>query len=179
MKVTKIETPRQFFDHVVDPDVSDFLAAQIDLRLGYHASISLWSLRDWVVWTHKGQHWSNNGKSKPVFNSNTDLQRALSEIDSRFDIISDLANAAKHLKLTKGWTKLRGNANVAIITTNVISNTGQLGSQLLNTGRFNQVGDVMTEQWMAVDIDQGLFDVVDCVVSTHSIWRSLINENSW
>jgi hypothetical protein len=55
MVAKKIETPREFFDYVVDLDVRDFSVEVDDLRAAYHACNSLLSLRDWVfrVRTHK------------------------------------------------------------------------------------------------------------------------------
>ena len=41
----KIATPREFYSNVVALDVRDFMNTQDDLRLAYHACVSLLSLR--------------------------------------------------------------------------------------------------------------------------------------
>ena len=43
-----VNTPREFFEQIVLPDCADFLAHPDDLRLGFHACISLNQLTDWV-----------------------------------------------------------------------------------------------------------------------------------
>jgi hypothetical protein len=42
----KIETPREFFEHIVELDVEDFIETPTDLRLAYHSCTSLLSFRD-------------------------------------------------------------------------------------------------------------------------------------
>jgi hypothetical protein len=44
--VDKIETPREFYTNVVEIDIIEFLDKPDDLRLAYHACVSLVSLRD-------------------------------------------------------------------------------------------------------------------------------------
>jgi len=65
----RIETPQQFFEYVVVPDVSEFLERELNHRAAYHACISLLSYRDWVVKNHVGEVWSLAGvRQTPLSN---------------------------------------------------------------------------------------------------------------
>ncbi len=48
MKVV-IQTPRDFFDLIVTPDVNDFVKSQGNIRFAFHACMSLDHMRDWVA----------------------------------------------------------------------------------------------------------------------------------
>ncbi|WP_147262622.1 hypothetical protein [Roseiarcus fermentans] len=178
-RIRKIETPKQFFDYIVDVDVSVLLAAQTDLRLAYHACVSIWSLRNWVAATHYNQHWSNAGSPKPKFSNDGDLQSELAKIDKRFDVVRDIANASKHMVLNRKPRILQGAQDIRLIETPVLLNTAQFDSQGFNEGQFNQSDDIVTENWLIVETENQDYDVVDCINFTHAVWRGLLDENSW
>ena len=81
-----IRTPSEFRNQIMEPDYEAFMQAPSDLRLAFHAATSLFHLCDWVACA----------QSIPRFH----LQRELEARCEYFGLISDVANAGKHLKLT-------------------------------------------------------------------------------
>jgi hypothetical protein len=73
--------------------VSEFRANPVDLRVAYHACISLLSLRDWSVVSHKNKAWQSGGVPQNPFITQGDLAGSLSALDARFDVVADVANA--------------------------------------------------------------------------------------
>jgi hypothetical protein len=172
MVASKIETPREFFDHVVDPDVSEFLANPLDLRAAYHACNSLLSLRDWVHTRHKTRPWSSGGAAKQPFAGKGQFQGALEALDQRFAIVTDIANASKHMILdqNRSRTNLAGNANTEVQQ----SHGGAIGSGPIGAAPIGG-----TSSRIVVKIDNQFPDVKDCVTAVHAVWRNLLAENSW
>jgi hypothetical protein len=171
MSASKIETPRGFFDHVVDINVSEFSAHPLDLRAAYNACTSLLSLRDWIVETHRNTPWSAGGAPKPPFASKGDLQQALEVMDSRFAIVTDIANASKHMVLdpNRRRTNLYGSANTEVQSIGGGIGGGPIGGAPIGGATASIV----------VKIDDKFHDVMDCVTAVHAILRGLMTENSW
>jgi hypothetical protein len=171
MVASKIETPHEFFDHVVDVDVSEFLTNSGDLRVAYHACNSLLNLRDWIVTTHKTEPWSNGGAAKQPFAGRRQLQGALEALDQRFAIVTDIANASKHMVLdqNRSRTNLSGNANTEVQQVGGAIGSGPIGAAPIGG----------TSSRIVVKIDDQFHDVKDCVTTVHAFWRNLLAENSW
>jgi hypothetical protein len=69
MHAAGIETPQEFFKHVVSRR-RDFLTKDsLDLRTAYHACTSLLSLRDWIFETYKHKQWRAGGSEKQPFDT--------------------------------------------------------------------------------------------------------------
>jgi hypothetical protein len=168
----KIETPREFFDHVVTPDVEALKGNAIDLRCVYHACTSLLSLRDWVQRSHRGVAWQYCTIKQPTFKGVRDFQSALEILDKRFAIITDIANASKHMVLdpNRSRTQLDGNANTEV----QMMHGGGLGSGPLGAAPLGGMA-----YRIAVKIGQTYHDVLDCVIGIYAIWQVLMSENSW
>ena len=81
-----IRTPSEFRTQIMERDYEAFMQAPTDLRLAFHAATSLFHLCDWVACA----------QSIPRFH----LQRELEARCEYFGLISDVADAGKHLKLT-------------------------------------------------------------------------------
>lgn len=172
MALRKIETAREFFDHVVRKDVDDLLANQTDLRTAYHACGSLLSLRDWVVESHKGQGWTSAGTPQSIISGKPGLlQPALEAIEPKVAIVTDIANASKHMILNPALrrTNLCGNAN-----TSVTSVRGEIGAALV--GAVPLGGSI---DRIEVKIDNSFYDVVNCVRAVRDMWKKLFAENGW
>jgi hypothetical protein len=172
MIASRIETPREFFDHVVEVDVSEFLTNPLDLRAAYHACNSLLNLRDWVLTMHKTRPWSSGGAAKQPFAGTGQLQQALEALDQRFAIVTDIANASKHMVLdpARSRTKLGGNANTEV---------QQVHGGALGSGPIGAAPIGGTSSRIVVKIDDQFHDVRDCVTAVHAIWCNLLTENSW
>ena len=171
MSPTKIETPREFFDHVVRKDVDEFRSNATDLRLAYHACTSLLSLRDWIAHEHKKKSWTHSGRLQSPFSTPNNLRAALKNIDDRFGIVTDIANASKHMVLDPNRprdTELWGNANTEVHF------TGYVGFAPLGAVPLGGSASVIM-----VKIGSHHHDVLDCVNAVHSIWEQLMIENGW
>ena len=171
MPITKIETPKEFLEHVVTPDVTDFRGCSTDLRAAYHACTSLLSLRDWVCEQYKRTSWAYKGNTKTPFINITALQNALNALDNSFAIVTDIANASKHMILDprRSQTNLWGAANTEVKTT-----PGAISSAPISAGPISG-----SASRIVVKIDQNSHDVRNCVDSVHDIWRELFVENAW
>jgi hypothetical protein len=181
LSISKIEIPREFFDHVVNPDVDDFIGGPTDLRRAYHACTSLLSLRDWIVKSYHNRDWSWQKQLQGKITSVRKMQEALNTIDKSFRITTDIANASKHMILdpAKRQTELYGAANVEIRTVTTAAGGSALGGVTLNSAMLNQAPIVVTSDRIRVQIGTVYFDVLTCVVKTRAIWDSLIRENGW
>jgi hypothetical protein len=156
---TGLQTPREFLDHIVGPDMADFSQpGQTELRLAFHACTSLLSLRDWVAEKHDCSHWTyGTTRFGPIDKSRlVTFQNDLATVEPNFKIIVDIANASKHMVLDTGrrLTALHGAENVVITT------DGSTQRVFVKNGtRFD--------------------DVLQCAESVHDAWRRLFAQNSW
>ncbi|ODA67111.1 hypothetical protein A7A08_01857 [Methyloligella halotolerans] len=169
MPPTRIETPQEFFDFVVIPDVRDFRMGP-DLRRAYHACTSLLSLRDWVYRKHRGRPWSDAGRSMNPFTSKAALQAALEQIDDQFSVITDVANASKHMVLEPG----RGRTNLYGAANTETRSRGALGTVAIGEAA---IGESITEVWVKIDDRYVHVDV--SIDRAFGVWQRLMEENSW
>jgi hypothetical protein len=93
--VEKIETPREFYANVVEIDVIEFRDKSDDLRLAYHACVSLLSLRDWIFEKYNGRPWTWMGNSQQPLASKGTFQANIERLHDDFRIITDVANASR------------------------------------------------------------------------------------
>jgi hypothetical protein len=173
MKAVGLETPKEFLNHVVDVDMAEFSAAgQAELRLAYHACISLFSLRDWVSRAQHGKAWTYNGTVHPVMEHDKPgvFYRELINIDPAFGVIADIANATKHMVLERGLTSLYGAANVHVVVVSASSD---------GTTSSPSSSAAPSSMRVAVQIGSDFIDVLDQAKIVHDIWQKLFNENSW
>eukprot|EP01037_Dinobryon_pediforme_P017816 gene17816-18043_t len=165
--VVKIETPHEFCQYVVDRDVAEFKANPIDLRIAYHACISLLSLRDWVLLKYKGKTWKSNGSSQGSLTSKAAFQKALSTLNPAFDRVVDNANASKHMILnSQALTQLWGNANTV-----VTSSGGVLGGSALGAASL-----ASSSTAIYVEIGNSYHDLLLDVISVHQQFDQLFVE---
>jgi hypothetical protein len=177
--VVKIETPREYFDHLVNLDVDDLIDRPTDIRLAYHACISLVSLRDWILKAYANIPWSWQTNHKYSLNQK-ELHEALNGIrpnrepDMNFAIVSKIANASKHMVLQAGVS-----ANVEVKAATTARGGALFGGSPLGTFAPGQPSTVSTSDRIQVKINTKYFDVLTCVVKVRAIWVALLQENSW
>jgi hypothetical protein len=181
VSITKIETPGEFFVHVVNPDVDEFINEPTDLRRAYHACTSLLSLRDWIVKSYFKQNWSWQNQSQSKITTTGEIQKALNAIDKSFEITTDIANASKHMVLApnRRQTELYGAANVAISTATTAVGGAALGAAMLNSAMLDEAPTIVITDRISVQIGSAHFDVLTCVVKARAIWDRLMGENRW
>ena len=169
MTIFKIDTPQDFFEHIVSTDVSDFLNRKPALRTAYHACNSLLSYRDWIFATYKGKRWRHLGIAHEPFSSRNQFQKALERADTSFAIVADIANAAKHLILETNRAGLKGNSDTQIEIVD-----GTVNGAPINTVAINE-----TLHTIYVNIGERRHDVVASVRNVHDTWVKLNAENRW
>jgi hypothetical protein len=172
--VKKIETVREYFDHVVIPDYRDLCADKTDLRKTFHCCTSLLSLRDWVEMTHRNKNWFHNKVPQKPFFGKTNIQDMLASLCSSINVVADVANASKHMILDRGYTPLYGSANVVIQATQVSSSGAGLGATPIGAAPLGA-----GIESVVVEIGGSYYDVFGCVTDSYNVWSSLINENRW
>ncbi len=175
MTAAKIETPREYFDHVVNLDVNDLIDHPTDIRLAYHACISLVSLRSWILKAYKNRPWSWQTNAKGLLNEN-ELREALNGMgpDRDLALVSDIANASKHMFLQPDQS-----ATVAINTATIAFGGALFGDSLIGDFAPGEPPLVVTSDRLQVKRDGTYFDVLTCVVNVRAIWVALLDENSW
>jgi hypothetical protein len=170
-----LQNPKEFLRNVVDPDMADFASPnQAELRLAHHACTSLFSLRDWVYVTHRGKTWTYRSRPFQPISSKKKFLADLCAIESDFEIISDIANASKHMILDsgRGLTDLYGAANVHI---QLHGGSGLLGFGALGGGA---IGSMPTAS-VFVQIGTTFHHVLQCAQRVHGVWNELFAENNW
>jgi hypothetical protein len=169
--LSRIANPSECFREIVDPDVDDCLSKPCDLRLAFHACISLFSLRDWIVKAHSGKAWAYNGAPQGHIHSNESLQVDLVRIQPSFLVVSNVANSAKHMVLEQNrqWTRMQGSANVVIQSTGGAVSGGPISSAPICGGT----------DLIVADLGGKLHDVVASITDVHSLWKALLSENKW
>jgi len=166
--------PRDFLQQVVDPDVAECFSAPA-IRTAFHACTSLLSLRDWVHTSYQSTSWHFRNVAQRPFSSKSDLQKALEALEPAVAIVTDIANASKHmvLKPTMARTSLYGAANTTVTQT---SSGGGIGGGPIGGA---PIGGSVTIIGVSVDIGGSQFDVLGSVRSCHALWLGLFNDNSW
>jgi hypothetical protein len=170
-----LQSPSEFLRHVVDADMADFGAPnQVELRLAHHACTSLLSLRDWVYETHKTKTWTFQTRQFGPISTKGRFLGDLCAIEPDFEIISDIANASKHMVLenSRKLTDLFGAANVHIQSH---GGSGMLGFGALGSGA---IGSLPTTS-VFVQIGNHFYDVLQCAQKVHGLWKQLFAENDW
>jgi hypothetical protein len=102
------------------------------------------------------------------------LTKDLCSIVPDFEIISDIANATKHMVLdtSRRLTDLHGAANVHIQTH---GGSGLLGFGALGGGAIGS----MPTSGVFVQIATGFHDVFQCASKVQDVWEELFSENGW
>jgi hypothetical protein len=98
----------------------------------------------------------------------------LCTIEPDFEIISDIANATKHMVLdsARRLTDLHGAASVHI---QAHGGSGLLGFGVLGRGA---IGSMPTSS-VFVQIGTGFHNVLQCACRMHALWKELFAENPW
>ena len=103
--IQRIGTQQEYWDQVVVPDYSDFIAKIDDLRMAFHCAISLFHMHDWIYITHKlviDQSFQfKNRKTGALTPVSDEIQfaNAIEDVHPDFVLVREIANTAKHLSL--------------------------------------------------------------------------------
>jgi hypothetical protein len=151
--------------------VSEFIQSEPNLRAAYHACTSLLSYRDWVLAKHKGKGWSSGGAAKALLSGANKFQEELASIDANFDIVTDIANASKHMILdsNRSRTTLYGNADTVV----------REATDVFGGAAFGEVPFGGSVRSIHVKIGDQFHEVRLCVRAVFERWQTLNAVNSW
>lgn len=172
-----IQTPQEFWTNVVCPDYTDFMAKINDLRLAFHCAISLFHMADWIYETHKTAIDSTfmfkdrrTGAPTPVSRV-SEFANAISDTYPDFELIRQIANTAKHLKLSS--TSPHPNAPSHAANT-AVQSTGY-GQGGFGQGPFGGTPRVM----LANHPGQPDFEFSTIATSVFNMWQALKVQHRW
>jgi hypothetical protein len=173
MSEVGIATPKEFLTHIVDADMAEFVKeGECSLRSAYHACVSLLSLRDWIGTEHNAKTWTYKGQPIGTIDQNklkAGFGADLVLLENDFEIVFDVANASKHMILTKGLTPLHGFANVYIQTVG-----GAFDADAFDPEAFQT-----TQNSIFVKVGTHYHDLLKCAQKVHAVWKVLFSENGW
>lgn len=160
-------TPREFFAHVVTPNLIEFRGANLDVRCAYNTCISLQSYRDWILWQHDNTVWKYVGTIRGTLKKDRidQFSEALIELHPQFEIVFHLANAAKHMFPRR--SKINVN-DLSLLRTDAA----------FDPNAFSDAFDIGQTR-LVVDSDGTVEDVMTCANSVYAMWRELNTENCW
>ena len=106
--------PQEFWRDHVEPNCRDYAATPESIRLAMNAAVSLFHMADWV--------WKTYHKTDPGKVANTNSAPAycdhLQDVEcDDFELIRDVANAHKHLKLNAPDKRTLASAGATVETT--------------------------------------------------------------
>ncbi|PLX39572.1 MAG: hypothetical protein C0606_03475 [Hyphomicrobiales bacterium] len=104
--VQRVKESEDYWEKIVKPDYTDFFAHLDDIRRAFHLSVSLLHLADWIYVAHKSAidgtftFKDASQQDRPVDSVPT-FANALGDNCEEFELIRGIANASKHLSLTR------------------------------------------------------------------------------
>ncbi len=176
MTVFKFTTYTDFWRGVVEPDYNQFINKIDDLRFAFHAAISLFHTADWVyvdneTYIRANYTFMGNNKPKPVA-SEKDFANALRDLHPDFELIRQIANAAKHLKL-KHPAKAHHTHAPSHAANTVVQSTAY-GAGTYGPGPYGGTPRVMLEGPNGNDLEFS-----DIAGSVRQMWIDLAAEDGW
>src|SRR5262245_923925 len=93
-----IDGAEKYFAEVLKPQYYKFFGHPATLRGAFNLATALFHFHEWLYEFHKASLESHLGKSLP---SKASLWQHAESIDPNFRYVRDLANASKHVQLTK------------------------------------------------------------------------------
>ena len=103
----KIDDYRKYWNEIAEPDYREFMAAMDDMRKAFHCASSLFHMADWLYWGNKAYmdrsltFKDKDGTPQPVTDERS-FANAIRDLYPDFELIRGIANAGKHLKISKG-----------------------------------------------------------------------------
>jgi hypothetical protein len=113
-----LDTATKYYSQILEPTHDEFFANPATLRSAFVLASALFHFHEWLFEHHKGALERHFGVT---LGSAGTLWGEVENMDSRFGFIRDLANASKHVRLTKRpSTSMRHIANTTITVTSTV-----------------------------------------------------------
>jgi hypothetical protein len=165
----------------VEPDFNDYLAKIDDLRRAFHCAISLFHLHDWIYVAHKASTDTSftfkdkNAVSQPVHDHRS-FANAVGDLYPDFELIREIANSAKHLKLREPGTppSARSHPSAPSHAVNTRVQATGWGEGGFGKGPWGGTPRVMLEAPKGHDLE-----FADLAKSTFEMCKSLSQKHCW
>jgi hypothetical protein len=158
--VESLDDAKAFFEQIVRPSLADYMGQPSQFRTAFNAATALCHMHEWLyefkqaeLESKFGQHFSSAGK----------FWGYVETLVPSCKFIRDLANASKHVRLTR-----RPSTSMTHVANTVIQSTGygQLG---YGQGRYGGRNTTMKDGPNDVLLD-------DCVTDLMTFWEPLVTE---
>jgi hypothetical protein len=93
-----LDSVSKYYSEVLKPKYDEFFAAPATLRSAFNLARNLFHFHDWLFASHKAELQAHFGKTLLTAG---EFWIAVEGIDARLGFIRDVANASKHVRLTK------------------------------------------------------------------------------
>jgi hypothetical protein len=93
-----LDSASKYYSEILKPEHDEFFAAQATLRSAFNLATNLFHFHEWLFDGHKAQLEVCFGRT---LKSADALWAEVERINSQFGFIRDLANASKHVRLTR------------------------------------------------------------------------------
>jgi hypothetical protein len=151
---------KEFYLHVVKPNVEEFTTTPSQFRTAVNAATSLFHMHDWL---YEFKRTELEGMYKHTFESKGIFWRHIETLVPSSKFIRDLANASKHVQLTR-----QPSTSMDGISGTVIRSSG-FGEGGFGVGRFGGQNVMMKDAGAVVSLD-------DCVRELMHFWGELVQE---
>jgi hypothetical protein len=120
--ILTLSSASKYYSEILKPTYDDFFGNPATLRSAFILASVLFHFRDWLFEFHKTALEGHFGK---MLDANWALWAEVEKVDTRFGFIRDLANASKHVRLTRHpSTSMTHIANTSItVVSSVVDNS--------------------------------------------------------
>jgi hypothetical protein len=165
--ITEFRTAADFWAGMVEPDYQNCLDNPADLRVAFHAAMSLFHMHDWVWTTHEAAVRASfafidkNGATVKVHDKGS-FANALEQQCADFGRVRGIANAAKHLK-----AEIRPVPNAPSHATDTAVRTTALGEGPYGSGPYGGTPRVMLDDLEFSDVIKAVYEIWNRLRTTH------------
>ncbi len=154
-----LDTAKKYYSEVLKPQYDEFFNSPTSFRTAFNLVGSLFHFHEWIYEDYKIELEAHFGKT---FANKGSFWGAMEATDRRFAFMRDVANASKHVRLTKNpSTSMTHVANTAI-------QIGGFQSNAFQRNAFQTSHITMKDGGTEVDFD-------DCAKALFAAWTALIN----
>jgi hypothetical protein len=171
--VTEFKTAADYWAGVVEPDYQDCRNNPADLRIAFHAALSLFHMHDWIWKTHEAAvrasftFTDKNGTVVKVHDKGS-FANALEQQCGDFGRVRGIANAAKHFDVeVRPIPNAPGNATDTAVRTTAYGEGPYGGGPFGGTSRVMLVGP------------NGSMEFSDVIKGAYEMWNTLRANYGW
>jgi hypothetical protein len=184
---TELATATDFWEVMVEPDFAECKGDPTNLRAALHAASSLFHMHDWVWLSHRSAveltfptFVGKTGAPETVTNASR-FANALEDQYPDFSRIRGVANAGKHLQLTKPRKGVIRDAHAPVVATKTKTapavGVGGYGAEI-GYGAYGAYG-VSPRVIIAGADGTTSMDFLRVALSTHEMWLALRTTLGW